>query len=132
MALIVPNSAEDIFLQYITNKVTPESLRLKLFTNNRTPLEDDDETDYIEASGNGYVAVTLTPASWTIVQGDPTEASYPEVTFLFTGALGNVYGYYVVGGTSGKLMWVENFSSGPFNIQNNGDQINVTVKMRLS
>ncbi|MGH7261470.1 MAG: hypothetical protein ACREI9_12450 [Nitrospiraceae bacterium] len=129
MALLIPNAAEDVALQNFLNKTAPQTCVLKLFTNNVTPAETDTEASYTEAAGFGYAAVTLTPASWTITPGAPTEAAYPEQIFTFTGNLGNVYGYYVVETTSGKIKWAERFSDGPYNIVNNGDQIKITPKI---
>lgn len=131
MPLLVPNPSETTMLEAILNKVAPQNLVLRLFTNNVTPGESDLAATYTEAAGNGYAAQTLTAASWTVVEGAPTEATHPEVTFSFTGALGNVYGYYVTQAGSGKLMWAERFTGAPFNIANNGDQIRVTPKLTL-
>lgn len=131
MPLLVPNPSETTMLEAILNKVAPQNLVLRLFTNNVTPGETDTAATYTEASGNGYAAQPLTAASWTVAEGAPTEATHPEVTFAFTGALGNVYGYYVTQATSGKLMWAERFTGAPFNIANNGDQIRVTPKLTL-
>ena len=126
MALLVPNAAEDVMLQNILNKTAPQDGRLKLYTNNITPAETDTEASYTEAAGFGYTDILFSPASWTITPGAPTSAAYPQQTYTFTGALGNVYGYYVVQTTSGKILFAERFSTGPFNIVNNGDQIKVT------
>lgn len=127
MALVVPNAAEDVMLQNILNKTAPQNKTLKLFTNNITPAETDTAATYTEASGNGYAAISLsTPASWTITPGNPTTAAYPEQVFTFTGALGNVYGYYVVETVSGIIQWAERFPTAPYNIANNGDQIKIT------
>lgn len=131
MPLLVPNPSETTMLEAILNKVAPQNLVLRLFTNNVTPGETDLAATYTEASGNGYAAQNLTAASWTVAEGAPTEATHPEMTFTFTGALGNVYGYYVTQATSGKLMWAERFTGAPFNIANNGDQIRVTPKLAL-
>lgn len=102
---------------------------LRLFTSNTTPAETDTEATYTEATGNGYAAITLTAANWTTTPGAPTNTAYAEQTFTFTGALGNVYGYYFTQVTSGKLVWAERFTSAPFNIANNGDQIKVTPQI---
>lgn len=132
MSLLVPNDGEDRMLQAIVNKTAPENLVLCLFTSNTTPAEADTTATYTEASGFGYAAVNLTPvANWTITPGNPAVASFPQQTFTFTGALGNVYGYYVKQVTSGKLMWAEKFTDGPYNIVNNGDQIKVTPTISL-
>lgn len=129
MTLLVPNNGEGDALAYALNKSTPENVVLRLYTNNITPAETDTAATYTEAAGFGYASVTLVGANWTIVEGAPSEASYAEQTFTFTGALGNVYGYYQTRLTSGRIWLAERFTTGPFNIQNNGEQIKVTPKV---
>ena len=123
MAIVVVDGGESLALQYVVNKASPENLVLRLYTNNITPAESDVAGGYTEAAGNGYAAKTLTGATWTISGTAPTSASYGNQTFTFTGALGNVYGYYYTRATGGELIAAERFSTGPFNIQNNGDAI---------
>jgi hypothetical protein len=128
-ALVLPNVGEGRVLR---DMVTNENFTLKLFTNNITPAETDTAGTYTEASGNGYAAKTLTNTvtggTWVITEGAPSFVTYAQQTFVFTGALGNVYGYYVVGAVSGTLRWAERFTDGPYNIQNNGDEIKVTPR----
>jgi hypothetical protein len=133
MALTVPNEGEQKILEALVNKTAPETLVLRLFTNNYTPVEASTGASFTEATGSGYSSVSLTGASWAAATaGDPSYTTYPEVTFTFTGALGNVYGYYITQTTSGKVMWAEVFTGGPFNVQNNGDQIKVTPRIEMS
>lgn len=66
-----------------------------------------------------------------VAYSTPTTAHYAEQTYTFTGALGNVYGYYLTETTSGQLKWSERFSGAPLNIANNGDQIKVTPIITL-
>lgn len=129
MALVVPNNGEGDALTAFVAKAAAENLVLRLFTNNATPAEVDVSASYTEASGNGYAAVTLTPANWTITEGAPSQAAYPQVTYTFTGAAGNVYGYYLTRVTSGRIAYAERFTDGPYNITANGDQIKVTPKI---
>jgi hypothetical protein len=131
MALVVPSGAEERMLDTLVNFVSPETLVLRLYTNNYTPVEASLVGNFTEAAGFGYSSVSLTPASWTTTPGNPTTAAYPQVTFTFTGALGNVYGYYITQTTSGLLMWAELFTDGPYNIVNNGDQIKITLNLTL-
>jgi len=128
MALVLPNQAEKILLEALVNKTAPQDLKLKLFQNNVTPSETDTEATYTEATFTGYSAVTLTASSWTVTEGAPTQASYPQVTFTSTagGQNQSIYGYYLVQVTSGKLVWAERFTDGPYTIVNNGDSIKVT------
>lgn len=131
MTIRVPNEGEVQLLGMMLGKTSMETFRLKLFTNNITPAETDTSASYTEASGFGYAAIDLTASNWTVGSGDPADASYPLQSFSFTGALGNVYGYYVVGVTSGKVLWAERFSDGPYSITQSGDSIKVTPKFQL-
>lgn len=129
MTLLVPNVGEGLALEYFVNKSTPQDQVLRLFTNDVTPSETDTLATYTEASGSGYSAITLTGANWTITTGAPSEAAYAQQTFTFTGALGNVYGYYNNRTTGTELMLAERFTDGPYDIQNNGDEIKITPKI---
>lgn len=127
MALLVPRTGEVMALSYLLGKTaSTEPLDLKLYTNNVTPGETDTAGTYTEASGNGYAAIALTGAGWTITSADPTSAAYAQQIFTFTGPLGNVYGYFLIRHTSVDLVYAEKFSNGPYNIQNNGDLIKIT------
>ena len=131
MALLVPNSAEEIIINYILNRDLPEGLVIHLYSNNIIPQETDTITNYVEVSGGGYASIGLTAGNWTIIPGTPTSAEHTEVVWTFNGAVGNVYGYYVTRVTGLELMWAERFSNGPFNIQTNGDEIRVTPRLTL-
>jgi hypothetical protein len=128
----VPDEGEGVALENFVNKTAPQNGVLKLYTSNTTPAEADVGATYTEASGFGYASVTLTGASWTVTIGAPSFAAYAQQTFTFTGNLGNVYGYYVVESSSGKLKWSERFSDGPYNVVNNGDQIKITPRIEAA
>lgn len=127
MAVVVPNVGEVACLTawLATGKT------VRLFTNNITPGEADTAATYTEAAGNGYAASAIAGGGFTITGGAPTTATAAQITWTFTGALGNVYGYYVTETTGGALQWAERFTDGPYNIQNNGDQIKVTPAVTL-
>lgn len=131
MTLLVPNASEVIMMENFLNKTAPQNLVLKLYSSNTTPAETDTVAAYTELSGGGYADINLVAANWTVTPGNPTSAAYPEQTFTFTGAAGNVYGYYVVQAVSGALMWAERFTNAPLNIQNNGDEIRITLQITL-
>lgn len=132
MALNIPNEGEAVALSILVGKTATENLRLRLFTNNFTPSDTNTSANFTEATGNGYANLLLTAASWVVTEGAPSHADYPEVTFLFTGALGNVYGYYITGETSGKVRFAERFADGPYVIEGSGDQIRVTPILTLA
>lgn len=135
MALLVPDVGEAKLLAYALNKLTPENMTLKLFKSNSTPAEGDIATTYTEANFTGYVSVSVLGSSFTITTtGGVTEAARAAAAFTSSAdqAAQSVYGYYVVGATSGVLLWAERFSDGPYIISINGDQINVTLKITLA
>lgn len=124
MALLFPDTGENLALEMIVNKTAAQNLVLKLYTSNTTPGESDTAGTYTEATGNGYSSITLTGASWGTASAG--SIAYAQQTFTFTGALGNVYGYFVTQASSGTLVYAERFTDGPYNIANNGDQIKIT------
>jgi len=127
MAIIVPNVGEEAMVELIL----AVDMTLKLYTNNITPSETDTDATYTEASGSGYAAKTLTSGDWVITPGAPTEAVCTQQTFTFSGALGAVYGYFVIRTSDGVLLWAERLPSAPFTVANAGDQIKVTPKFSL-
>src|SRR5262245_32569333 len=128
MALLFPRQGEELALQNIINKTAPQTLVMKLYKSNTTPAATDTESTYTEATFTGYASITLTPATWTTTQADPSHADYPQQTYTSTAGSQseNEYGYYVIQTTSGKLMYAERFTNGPYLIQNNGDNIKIT------
>ena len=66
---------------------------------------------------NGYARIALADADWTI-SGDL--ATNLQKTFTASGGdWGDVYGYFicdVASGTSGNLLYVEQFGDGPYNV----------------
>lgn len=132
MALLMVDQGEGIALEYIVNKDSPEDLVLRLFKNDKTPADADDEGDYTEADFTGYSSITLTGSSWTVTPGAPSQASYAQQTFASTADQSQqlIYGYYLTRLTGGELMWAERFTDGPYAIANNGDQIKVTPKLQ--
>jgi len=96
------------------------------------PPEDADLTDLTEPSSFGYARIALTRGSWTIVAD---AAGYAQQTFEASGgAWGNCYGYFicnVASGTAGQLLYVEQFSDGPYDVQDT-DQIKITANIQVA
>lgn len=131
MDLIIPVAGKTKILNYLLGVSTVvETLELKLFSNNVVPDAATVASSLTSPTvANGYNTKTLTPSSWTISNGS---AQYPQQTWTFTGAVGNIYGYYIVTSTSNDLIAVERFTNAPYNVQSNGDVINVTVGITLT
>jgi hypothetical protein len=131
--------ADQILKAYFNNSwPTSKNLKLKLYSNNYTPVQTSTHANFTEVTGGGYAAITLTNGSWTVTVGnDPSDAVYAEQTFTFTGTIGGsgiVYGYYIVdddGSGSNVLIYAELFGTS-FTPANNGDNIKLTPKFQLS
>jgi hypothetical protein len=131
-ALLVPNTGEARMLENIVNKTAPVDPTLHLYSNDVTPADGDTAASYTEIAGGGYASKSLAGATWTIVEGAPSVASFPEQIFAFTGVPGvaTVYGYFIKQGT--RLMWAERLPAPPFTVTGAGDEVKVTPRFELS
>lgn len=133
MPLLVPTVGENRLCEIMLGKSAQENFTLKLNVNNITPADGDTAGTYTEMSTHGYAAKTLVMANWTVAQsGGVGEGVYAEQTWTFSAAAAvTVYGYFVIGATSGILLYAEKFATGKV-IQNSGDIIKITPKITLS
>jgi hypothetical protein len=131
MSLLVPNNGEGDALKYFVNKSVPEDLVLKLFKNNITPAETDTAATYTEADFTGYGSIVLTGANWTVTEGAPSDASYAQQTLTSSAnqTTQQIYGYFLVRSSSGRIAWVERFADGPYPVSNLNDKIQITPKI---
>lgn len=129
MAGVLLDQGDAVMLEAFVNKTAPQTLILCLFTNDIDPVKTHTEADFTEASGYDYAPISLTPGSWTTTPDAPSGINYVEQVFILTGALGEVYGYFLRQTTSGKAVAAERFSDGPYPIMHNGDRIKVTPKI---
>jgi hypothetical protein len=127
MAMLIPNEGE---IQLLTDLLgAGENWTLKLFQNNITPAETDTALTYTEASFTGYSAKTLTRTlsgtTWstpagtgTTLEAQDAKSVYGAAAQSWTGTSAQtIYGYYIVGATSGKLICAERFAS-PLSVVN--------------
>jgi len=132
MALLVPDVGEVQLLSYALNKLTPENQIMRLFKNDYTPVEGSVLGDFTEATWTGYAQKSLTGSSWTVATvAGVTTGTFAVQTFTSTAnqAAELSYGYYVLGATSGILLWAERFTDGPYAIAVLGDNIAITPKI---
>jgi hypothetical protein len=129
MAQVWTNEGVVQFLSNALSASAPENLLLKLFKSDTTPAWTDTASTHTECDFDGYAAKTLTTTQSGSTWQTPTTASpsgspawttrtlvghaeygtTPQV-FSCTGSTGNtVYGYMIVGATSGKLYVAERF-----------------------
>lgn len=109
MAGSIPNVEE----QRIGENYVRNTIALKLYSNNYTPVEASTLANFTEVSGGGYADIDLASGSWVWTPGDPTVGEYPEQEFVFTGATtapGTIYGYYLVDQTTGLYIGGERFA----------------------
>lgn len=130
MSLIFPTVGDNVALELIVNRSAGQDLVLKLYTNDITPAKDDTAAQYLEAAGFGYAPVVLAGSAWGAAAGGSIAAG--QQVFTFTGALGNVYGYFMVQLLSGILVYAERFSNGPYPIMTNGDKIEITPTIQAN
>lgn len=128
---MTPNAAKVV----AATKYLDQVLTLRLFSNNHTPAVGDTLAAYTEITGGGYAAKTLAIASWVIVSGNPTIASYASQDFAFTGVTGapaTIYGYYITD-TANVIRGAQRFSElvVPFS-PINGALIRVTPRLQVS
>ena len=130
MSLIITNAGKVQAVSYLIGKdTTVQNLKLKLFSNNVTPTASTVSSDLVEVTGGGYASVNLTGSSWIISE---TTASYPQQTWNFTAAVGNVYGYYVTTADDSTVIFAERFSDGPYVVAASGDIIRVTLSITMA
>lgn len=136
MPLVVPDEGELQLLQKMLKVAlsTDETYILKLYKVDYTPISTTAKTSFTEANFTGYAARTLTRANWSagIVNGSSAaESSYGTTPQSWTcGTTGNtVYGYWVEGATSTKVLWAERLSTS--RVLASGDILNLTPKFTL-
>lgn len=131
MAKLVDEGENRILDILLGGTAVDGTLYLGLYTDVTEPAETDGLANLTEVSGTGYARKSLTRGSWDVTAD---LASYAQQTFEAGGEWGDVTGYFI--GTSsdntGKLLFVEHFTNGPYPIYNDGDQIKVTPKVRAA
>lgn len=127
MTLVLTNEGEQIILEAMVNKTAPQDLVLFLWTDSDVePAKSTTMDNLTEAAGEEYEAKTLAGASWTYTEEHPSVISYAEQTFD-TSDSDPVYGYGVRQSSSGKLVWLEAFDDGPYDV----DEVKVTPPFTL-
>lgn len=133
MSLLAPNEGDVQLLTKMLQSAlsVDENYTLKLYSNNVTPSKTDTSATYTEATFTGYAAKTLTRAGWgtPTTTSNVTTSTYAQQSWSPTTSQ-TIYGYYVLGATSGKVLWAELFAAA--RSLNNGDTLNLTPQMQLN
>lgn len=140
MALLAPNEGEVEILRRMVMAHIPvagDTLKLRLYKNNKTPAEGDTFLQYTQCNGTGYAPIALVGTSWTITTqtGDSSSASYAQQTFTFTAGTGDTsYGYYITSHYAAgdtRILWAEKYTDGPYVIPSGGGTIKITPRIVL-
>lgn len=110
----------------------PTNLYLGLYTNTTEPAEGASLASLTEPSGGGYARIAIACGGDLTLSNDQVTAA--QKIFAASGAAwGNVYGYFIATSNdgSGKLLAVEQFSDGPYNVVDGGS-VKVTAKLIAS
>jgi hypothetical protein len=117
---------------YALGLYPPGDLVLGLFTNDLDPPMMSDPTEYVEMTGMGYAAKTLTMANWVVAQDAGTsKAIYPQQSWTFTaGGPTTIYGYCIVSLLDEPVVfWAQRFET-PF-VANEDDVLEITPQFWL-
>jgi|GEM_PF-1333692 len=116
-------------------KDTVTDLWVGLYKDVTEPAEDGTLAGLTEVPvASGYARIALTNTDWT---EQATKGEFLHIQKIFTasgGDWGDVYGYFLTdcaSGTGGKLVAVEDFSDGPYTV-NDGWSVKVTPKVTIS
>lgn len=143
MAGIIPNAGEVVLLEAQVGKTAAGNMKLKLFTNNYTPIDTSVIGDFTEMGAvQGYTEKTLTMATWGAAAagagtGTLTAAkasiAYPQQTFTADGTGGSqtVYGYVITNNAGTIAIAAERFASAKVYV-NVGDAIKITPTLLFS
>lgn len=109
------------------------TLTLRLYQNNHTPVDTDTAANYTEATFSGYSAIALGSWSNAFLNSD-NYGETDETTRVFTCTVAapanTIYGYYITDG-SGNLIWAEINPAGSFLINTIGQTYTVLPRWTL-
>ena len=133
MPLVVPDLGEiELLTKLLINTTDTENYIIKLYKNNYSPSGSTVVADFTEADFTNYVAKTVARGDWASPSTVSNKAESSVTAQTWTcGPTGNtIYGYYVVGSTSGVCLWAEQFTVSRVLVD--GDILNLTPKFNLS
>jgi hypothetical protein len=133
VALVVPDLGEiELLTKLLKNTADTEDYILKLYKNNYTPIAATVVGSFTEADFTNYADKTIARSDWATPSTVSNKAESSVATQSWTcGVTTNtIYGYYVVGATSGVCLWAEEFAAA--RVLADGDILNLTPKFNLS
>jgi len=131
MACVTTYLGEQEIFKRLLGIKTYTALKLKLYSDDRTPSKSDEVSQYTEISGGGYTEITIDPNDWTIASSSAaTTAILAAQIFSFTGTITRITGYYITNTAEDVLIFAERFSDGPYeNFAESTLQIDLTLSI---
>jgi hypothetical protein len=126
--MVIPNEGKILWLGWalITDGSDFEPFDVKLFQNQYTPTDTSTASDFTEATFPGYAQVQLTRGNFndvTVANNVATSVNSIVPTYTCTGGQGQtVYGWYMIGDTSGKCLAAQVFDT-PRNMTNGTSEL---------
>lgn len=133
MPVIVSTEGKAQMFKTICGADVPETFVLKLFTNDYTPDATSTAASFTEATGGGYAPVSVPLAAWSVAVAPDLTVSMTmaqQIITLTGPEAGYLYGWYLVGATSGKLYAAERFGTAPWPPAAAGDEVRVTTSFK--
>ena len=119
--IVIPDVGKIFWLKRaLYSSAAAEDLTLKLYSNNYTPIDASDVGDFTEASFTGYTSRTLTSSqsgsTWAepLTTGGVGYSTYQTTQTWTATSDETIYGWYLVGATSGTLAMAEKFPGSGF------------------
>jgi hypothetical protein len=130
-------SEVELLKRLLYGNASGENAKLRLYKTNVTPAEGDTTGSYTEADFTGYTTggVVLTSSqsgsTWSVptTSSGTTSSTYGTTLTWSPTSSQTIYGYLVVGATSGILWWSELFASSK-NLSS-GDTLNLTARLQI-
>ena len=111
----ITDDGEENILKRTFGVTAYDALKLRLYSDDRTPSKSDEVSYYTEVTGGGYTAITISTADWTFSNATGnTVATLDTQTFSFTSAIPLISGYYITDNSGSVLFMAERFSDGPY------------------
>lgn len=115
MSIVLNNTNKPLLLNWLLQATSsPEALTLKLFKNNYSATATDTTSSYTEADFTGYSSSSVTRSGWSNASGGSGTATSnygSTLTWTNSGSSQTVYGYFLVGSSSGNLYWSETWGA---------------------
>lgn len=137
MAVVMPNAGKvEAFRRFLY--AGPENLSLRLFKNDYTPVVASVTGDFTVADFTGYASQTLTASqsgtTWAVpsITDDIASSIYGSAAIVWTaGSDQTIYGWYLVGVTSGITYLAERYLEPQVLLSTNSDTISFTPKLKF-